>query len=48
MFLAIGCAAFIGAHYLWGWVGFVVLLAFICGFHLCYRLLRGEWMPPED
>lgn len=27
--------------------GVIVVLAFAAGFHLCYRLARGRWMPPE-
>jgi hypothetical protein len=38
----------IGVHWLWGWVGFAIVMAFVAGFHVCYRLARGQWMPPED
>jgi hypothetical protein len=48
VFYVIGLGAFIAVHWLWGWVGFAILAAFITGFHLCYRLARGHWMPPED
>lgn len=46
-YLLAGCAL-IAVHWLWGWIGFAIFMAFVAGFHLCYRLARGQWMPPED
>lgn len=36
------------AFKLFGWWGFGVIVAFACGFHLCYRLIHGRWMDPEN
>ena len=48
VFYWLGLALLYVAYKLGGWWGFAVVTAFACGYHLCYRLLRGHWMPPED
>jgi hypothetical protein len=48
IFYVLAVALFWTVAHFFGWAGVAVLFAFAIGWHLCFRLVRGHWMPPED
>ncbi|HEX7021769.1 MAG TPA: hypothetical protein VF171_02855 [Trueperaceae bacterium] len=44
----VGVAIFAASYYYGGWWGLACFFSFCAGWHLCWRMTKGQWMEPVD